>query len=196
MATLEWKSYTTYRLTMEIHFSDIEQALATEVIASARRQGWCLATAESCSAGMAAVLLSKIEGAGACFPGGIVAYSKEVKSSALGVAPRLLADKTAVCEDVAIAMATGAVERLPADAAIAITGVAGPDRDEDDNPVGLIFVAVVTPNGVAARKLELGNRPPAEILSKAVIASFELFLEQIPAGNSFHQTREAHYERP
>jgi PncC family amidohydrolase len=104
-----------------------------------------------------------------------------MKSAALGVAPGLLTEKTAVCEEVAIAMATGAVDRLPADAAIAITGVAGPDRDEDGNPVGLVFVAVATPYSAAARKLELGRRPPAEIISRAVLASFELLLERIPA---------------
>ena len=60
----------------------------------------------------------------------------------LGVDSALLARKGAVCGDVARAMATGALERSPADVAVAITGVAGPDPDEDGNPVGLVCIAV------------------------------------------------------
>jgi PncC family amidohydrolase len=163
---------------MRIVLSNRERTLATHVIARARRQGWCVATAESCSAGMIATLLSKIEGAGLCFHGGIVTYSKEMKHAALGVPLKLLAEKSAICPEVAQAMASGAAMRTPADAAIAITGVAGPDPDEDGNPVGLVYVAVVTPRETAVRRLDLGNRSPDEIISEAICGALELFLEK------------------
>jgi PncC family amidohydrolase len=167
---------------MKIVSSDREQALASQAIALARHQGWRLATAESCSAGMIATLLSRIEDAASCFHGGIVTYSKEMKHAALGVPSELLAEKSAVCPEVAQAMACGAAMRTPADAAIAITGVAGPDPDEDGNPVGLVYVAVATPRDTAVRRLDLANRAPDEILSEAICGALELFLEKSREG--------------
>jgi PncC family amidohydrolase len=167
---------------MKIVSSDREHAPARQAVAQARRQGWCLTTAESCSAGMIAALLSRIEGAGTCLHGGIVSYSKDMKHAVLGVPSKLLAEKSAVCAEVAQAMARGAAMRTPADAAIAITGVAEPDSDEDGNPVGLVFVAVATPHETAVRRLDLGNRSPDEILSEAICGALELFLEKSGGG--------------
>jgi nicotinamide-nucleotide amidase len=74
--------------------------------------------------------------------GGFVTYTKANKTAALGVPADLLRRRGAVCPQVATAMAEGALARSPAYVAIAITGVAGPDKDEDGNPVGLVFIAV------------------------------------------------------
>jgi PncC family amidohydrolase len=68
-----------------------------------------------------------------------VTYTKEMKRTVLGVSMKLLKHKGAVCEEVAAAMATGALKRSPADIAIAVTGVVGPEPDDDGNPVGLVF---------------------------------------------------------
>jgi PncC family amidohydrolase len=156
---------------------DREKELATAAMAAARQKGWCLATAESCSAGMIATLLSEVEGAASCFHGGIVSYTKDMKQALLGVPADLLAEKGAVCAEVAQAMASGALAQTPADAAIAITGVAGPEPDPDGNPVGLVFIAVATPRGTAVRRLDLGQAPRADVLSRAVCAALELFVE-------------------
>jgi nicotinamide-nucleotide amidase len=67
---------------------------------------------------------------------------RQNKTKALGVSAQVLRDKGAVCQEVALAMAEGAVDRSPADLAISITGVAGPDPDEDGNPVGRVCMAV------------------------------------------------------
>ena len=146
-------------------------------MAAARQKGWCLATAESCSAGMIATLLSEVEGASSCFHGGIVSYTKDMKHALLGVPADLLAEKGAVCAEVAEAMASGALARTPADAAIAITGVAGPEPDPDGNPVGLVFVAVATPHEMVVRRLDLGEAPREDVLSRAICAALELFVE-------------------
>jgi nicotinamide-nucleotide amidase len=71
-----------------------------------------------------------------------VTYTKENKTKALGVSEHLLTEKSAVCAEVAIAMAEGALNRSPADLAVAVTGVAGPEPDEDGNPVGRACIAV------------------------------------------------------
>jgi nicotinamide-nucleotide amidase len=156
---------------------DREKALATAAIAAARRRGWCLVTAESCSAGMIATRLSEVDGAGSCFHGGIVSYTKDMKRALLGVPADLLSERGAVCAEVAEAMASGALARTPADAAIAITGVAGPEPDPDGNPVGLVFIAVATPREAVVKRLDLGKAPREDVLSCAICAALELFVD-------------------
>jgi nicotinamide-nucleotide amidase len=99
-------------------------------------------TAESCTAGKLSALLSEAPGAGEHLHGSFVTYTKANKVKVLGVESGLLRAKGAVCREVAVAMAEGALHRSPADVAVAVTGVAGPDPDEDGNPVGLVCVAV------------------------------------------------------
>lgn len=115
---------------------------AEDVLALAKDRKLTVVTAESCTSGLLASLLSEAPGASELLHGGFVTYTKANKTAALGVPQDLLTAKTAVCEEVARAMAEGALQRSPADVAAAITGVAGPEPDEDGNPVGLVFIAV------------------------------------------------------
>jgi nicotinamide-nucleotide amidase len=117
-------------------------ALAERVLALACDHGLGIVTAESCTSGLLATALSEAPGAGEHLHGGFVTYTKANKTAALGVPAELLRARGAVCPEVAAAMAEGALARSPADVAIAITGVAGPDKDEDGNPVGLVCIAV------------------------------------------------------
>ncbi|MGN6749473.1 MAG: CinA family protein [Xanthobacteraceae bacterium] len=116
--------------------------LARRALEVAKACNCSIVTAESCTAGKLSGLLSEAPGAGALLHGGFVSYTKANKTKALGVSPDLLAQKGAVCVDVAVAMANGALARSPANVAVAITGVAGPKPDEDGNPVGLVCIAV------------------------------------------------------
>ena len=109
------------------------------ILEHAKARNETIVTAESCTAGAVATALSKAPGAGDHFHGGFVTYSKEMKSAVLGVSMKLLKQKGAVCLEVAEAMAMGALKLAPADVAVAVTGVAGPEPDEDGNPVGLVF---------------------------------------------------------
>jgi nicotinamide-nucleotide amidase len=88
------------------------------------------------------LLKPQTAGAAEHLHGSFVTYRKANKVKALGVDAGLLKAKGAVCREVALAMAEGALDRSPADVAVAITGVAGPDPDEDGNPVGLVCIAV------------------------------------------------------
>jgi nicotinamide-nucleotide amidase len=106
-----------------------------------------LATVESCTAGSLAHLLSQAEGASETLHGGFVVYTKANKVAAVGVPKELLAAYTAVSAEVAQAMAEGGLARSPADIVVAITGVAGPEPDEDGNPVGRVFVAAAARDG-------------------------------------------------
>src|SRR2546423_10003769 len=116
--------------------------MAEEFIALAAREKLTIITAESCTSGLLATVLSEAPGAGKILHGGFVTYTKEHKHVALGVPEDLLHSKSAVCDEVACAMAEGALARSTADLAAAITGVAGPEPDEDGNPVGQVFIAV------------------------------------------------------
>lgn len=118
------------------------QGLAETTLAIIRGKGLSVITAESCTAGRLATLLSEAPGAAEHLHGGFIVYTKANKAHALGVPTGLLDRYGAVCSDVATAMAVGALARTPSDLALAITGVAGPEPDEDGNPVGLVCIAI------------------------------------------------------
>lgn len=115
-----------------------------------------LGVAESCTGGLAAKRMTDLPGASAAFKGGVISYTNEVKETALGVPAALLREHGAVSAPVAIAMAEGARAALRCDLALSFTGVAGPDSDERENPVGLVYVALATPEGTRLRELHLG----------------------------------------
>jgi nicotinamide-nucleotide amidase len=134
----------------EIEFTRVDEALvrrACEVVALADQHGLSIVTAESCTGGLLAAVLSEAPGASEHLHGGFVTYTKAQKTAALGVPADLLARQGAVCREVAAALARGALDRSPADIAVAITGVAGPTPDEDGNPVGLMHFAAARRGG-------------------------------------------------
>jgi nicotinamide-nucleotide amidase len=153
--------------------------LAEETLEIVRRKGLSLATAESCTAGKLALLLSEIPGAGKHVHGGFVTYTKANKTASLGVPARLLHHRGAVCCEVAVAMAKGALARTPADLAVAITGVAGPEPDEDGNPVGLVCIAVAA-KGQKAISIEkqYGPRSRAEVQNWAMADALTMLMAE------------------
>ncbi|HEX5282043.1 MAG TPA: CinA family protein [Micropepsaceae bacterium] len=118
-------------------------AQANRIVKLLREHSLTVVTAESCTAGLIAALLSKPEGASDVLHGGFVTYSKVQKSRVLGVLAALLKRDGSVTAKVASEMASGALRRSPADIALAVTGVLGPAPDEDGNPVGLVYFACV-----------------------------------------------------
>lgn len=113
-----------------------------------------VATAESCTGGRIAEAIIAVPGASKYYKGGIVSYVNEVKERLLGVSHQLLEEKTAVCEEVAVAMVKGACEALNTNYAIASTGVAGPGGGTKENPVGTIWLACGTKEKVVTCKLD------------------------------------------
>ena len=118
----------------------------THVIADRLKQdGLRVATAESCTAGRLAAAFADLPGAGDVFAGGFVTYQKRAKTRLLGIAADVLAGPCgAVTAEVVELMAEGARRATDVDIAVATTGVAGPEEDEDGNPVGLVFVGLAT----------------------------------------------------
>jgi PncC family amidohydrolase len=116
--------------------------LAGRLQARCLARGLTVATAESCTGGLVAHLLTEVPGSSGYLRGGVVAYADDVKRAMLGVSADVLAAHGAVSAQVALAMAEGARERLGADLAVAVTGVAGPAGGSSEKPVGLVYVAV------------------------------------------------------
>ena len=149
--------------------------LAERILKSAKAADLQVVTAESCTAGAVAHVLSKAEGASKYLAGGFVTYTKEMKSRVLGVPMAALKTKGAVSAEVAEAMARGALARSGASIAVAVTGVAGPEPDEDGNPVGLIYCAVVR-RGQAPRSVRLQSSATQRraILDEATLEALTL----------------------
>jgi len=136
-----------------------ERGVEEVVLSLCRARGVTLATAESCTGGLVAARLTSVPGSSEVFVGGVVAYSNELKESQLGVPERLLADHGAVSAEVAEAMARGARDRLGADVAVSVTGVAGPGGGTAEKPVGLVHLHAEAAWGGLARALDFpGDR--------------------------------------
>lgn len=114
---------------------------AEGLLALCRENRLKIVTAESCTGGLVAGLLTEIAGSSDVFDRGFVTYSNSAKSDCLGVPQALIARLGAVSRQVATAMAQGALVRSRADVAVAITGVAGPGGGSDLKPVGLVYIA-------------------------------------------------------
>lgn len=121
--------------------------LARRVAAALDGPSWALATAESCTGGWIAKVLTDIPGSSAWFHGGFVTYSNTAKTDMLGVPEALLAEAGAVSREVVEAMAAGAQRRSGAELAVAVSGVAGPGGGTPDKPVGTVWFAWAGPDG-------------------------------------------------
>jgi nicotinamide-nucleotide amidase len=125
------------------HLTDIARELLKEL----RNRAQTLATAESCTGGLVAGLLTEIPGSSDVLDRGFITYSNAAKTEMLGVSAALIAKHGAVSEPVARAMAEGAIRGSRADLAVSITGVAGPGGGTPDKPVGLVHFAATRRGG-------------------------------------------------
>jgi len=154
-------------------YSEDGRELHEVVAALLRERGVSLALAESCTGGLVAARLTEVPGASAFLERGYVTYSDRSKSELLGVDPGLIAAKGAVSEEVARAMAAGARRAAGADAAVAITGIAGPDGGSPEKPVGLVFLALDGTLGERVRRAHFpGDRE--RVRHQAVQAALEM----------------------
>jgi nicotinamide-nucleotide amidase len=133
-------------------YSTDGSSLAETVLRRARDRGETLGTAESCTGGLVASALTAVAGSSDVFQGSIVAYSNQVKMELLHVEPGMLAQYGAVSEPVARAMADGARDALRVSRALAVTGIAGPGGGSDERPVGTVWFAVASADGVQSQQ--------------------------------------------
>jgi nicotinamide-nucleotide amidase len=135
------------------------EALALKLGRALQVRGWRMATAESCTGGWIAKVLTDGAGSSQWFDGGIVAYSNAAKTALLGVPAAMLAAHGAVSEETVRAMAEGARDRFGAQLAVAVSGIAGPTGGTPDKPVGTVhFAWAVAGRVTAARRVFAGGR--------------------------------------
>jgi len=155
---------------------------AEALLAELKRLGFRLATVESCTGGLLAGLLTEIAGSSAVFERGFVTYSNSAKSELIGVPPALLERHGAVSEEVARAMAEGALAHAPVDVAVSVTGIAGPDGGSPDKPVGLVYFAAA-PRGrpTLVRECRFGSIGRTTIRLASVRSAMELARQAVSA---------------
>ena len=129
------------------------KALAEELGKLLLEKGLTLSTAESCTGGGIASVITSISGSSEYFKGGIVAYANEVKTALLGVSETTLEKHGAVSEETVLEMAKGAMKSMKTSCAIATSGIAGPGGGSEDKPVGTVWIGVSSQMGTEAFRL-------------------------------------------
>lgn len=159
------------------NFTDALLELSARVLARCRENKLKLATAESCTGGLLAGLLTEIAGSSDVVERGFVTYSNEAKTEMIGVPASLIAAQGAVSEAVARAMAEGARMHSKAEIGIGITGIAGPGGGSEAKPVGTVHIAISSAQSTRHVKLALGNQSRSAIR----LASVKEALDQLLA---------------
>ena len=143
-----------------------------------KKQLKTIATAESCTGGKIAEILTSIPGASTYFKGSVVSYATDVKINVLGVSESLIQEHSVVSAEVASAMALRVKQMMQTDYAIATTGNAGPTKDDTDAAVGSVFIALATPNEVIVEEFNFGQ-PREKVIDRATIKSLEMLQKEI-----------------
>jgi len=156
---------------------------AKEVLDACRDGGLMLATAESCTGGLTAAVLTDVPGSSAVFERGFVTYSNAAKAEAIGVPQDLIQRHGAVSEQVARAMAEGAIARSHADIAVSVTGIAGPDGGTAEKPVGLVhFACARREHPTQAAAMRFGDQGREKIRELSVMTALDMVLAAVREG--------------
>lgn len=143
-----------------------------------REMGATLATAESCTGGYLSHLITSVAGSSDYFMGGVVSYANQSKEHLLGVESEALRNHGAVSKEVVMQMARGAQLKFGTTYALATSGVAGPGGGSEEKPVGTVWIATATPDGVKAKKFNFGNSRQRNI-RKAALMALDLLRKEI-----------------
>ena len=162
--------------------SDDLSAIAEALVEGLIRKGKTLSTAESCTGGLLAKLVTDIPGASGIFPGGIVSYQNDIKMSLLGVPKEIIDRETEVSAACAKAMADGVAARFSTDYALSTTGYAGPGGGTKEHPVGTVYIGFHTPNHTAAICIHCPNMTRDDVRRTAAQTAFSMLLLELGAG--------------
>lgn len=142
------------------------------------QQNKTLATAESCTGGKIAQIITSVPGSSAYFKGSIVSYAKEVKINILNISPETIEKYSVVSKEVAEEMALSVQKIMKTDYAISVTGNAGPTKDETHEEIGTVFIGLATPEKVIVEKFNFGQ-PREKVIDRAVNKSFVMLQKEI-----------------
>ena len=144
-----------------------EMHIEEEIGTLLKEKNLTMATAESCTGGGIAALVTSISGSSSYFNGGIVAYQNEVKEQILNVRPDTIETFNVVSAQTVVEMAQGAMKALHADCAVATSGIAGPTGGDEERPVGTIWIAAAYGDKVVTMKQE-GDQGRAQNIERAI----------------------------
>lgn len=137
-------------------------------------KGWSVATAESCTGGGIAAVLTAVPGSSACVRGGIVAYTEEMKMLLLGVKPDTLHTEGVVSEQTVVEMAQGAMKSMNSDFSVATSGIAGPSGGTEEVPVGTIWVAAASRSCMLTHCIRNYDKGREQNTRNAVLVALEM----------------------
>jgi nicotinamide-nucleotide amidase len=157
---------------------DDDETLETVVGRLLIQQNKTISTAESCTGGMIAQVLTSISGASNYFKGSVVSYATETKISVLGLSEDLIKEHSVVSAEVAKQMAVNVKNIMKTDYAIATTGNAGPTKGDSKAELGAVFIALATPNEVIVEEFNFGQ-PREKVIDRAVNKSMEMLRKEI-----------------
>lgn len=148
---------------------------AEALVKALKKKGLKITAAESCTGGLISGAITSVSGASAVFDGGVCAYANRIKTALLGVPEKVLNTVGAVSPATAAAMARGALGLFGTDIALSVTGIAGPDGGTEEKPVGTVYIAAATAEGVIVRRYNFSGDRDA-VREKAVKAALRLAL--------------------
>jgi nicotinamide-nucleotide amidase len=151
--------------------------MAKDFLGALRAKGWKFASAESCTGGLIAGLLTEIPGSSDVVDRGFVTYSNEAKTALVHVPAELIALHGAVSEEVVRAMAEGALRNSLADITVAVSGVAGPGGGSAEKPVGRVHIAASSKTNRLHKRMDYGDLGRSEIRRRTVIDALALAQE-------------------
>ena len=151
--------------------------LAKDFLGAMRAKGWKFVSAESCTGGLIAGLLTEIAGSSDVVDRGFVTYSNEAKTTLVNVPADMIAAYGAVSEEVVRAMAEGALRNSLADVSVAVSGVAGPGGGTAEKPVGRVHIAASSKTNRLHKRMDYGDLGRAEIRRRTVIDALALAQE-------------------
>lgn len=143
-----------------------------------KKQNKTIATAESCTGGKIAEVLTSVSGSSNYFKGSVVSYATEVKINVLGIPESLIEAHSVVSAEVVTAMALKVKEMMKTDYVIATTGNAGPTKGDSNAEIGAVFIALATPDGIIVEEFNFGQ-PREKVIDRATIKSLEMLQKEI-----------------
>ena len=157
-------------LIPDLIFGYNEDTLPSVIGKLLKEKGKTLATAESCTGGYIAHLITSIAGSSSYYKGSVISYANEIKTSVLKVKEETLLQHGAVSEQCVTEMVQGVIELMKTDYAIAISGIAGPDGGTDEKPVGTTWIAIANGKEIITKKFLIGNERSRNIERAAITA--------------------------
>jgi len=169
-----------YSIIPQLIYSEIDEPIESFIGNLLKERGLTICTAESCTGGKIAQMLTSIPGSSQYYKGSVIAYDNSIKTSLLNVPEEMISNYGAVSEQVVAKMATEVRKKFRTDYSVATSGIAGPDGGSESKPVGTVCIAVSSDNGVGVitEKYVFGNERILNI-NRFSIASLNLVRRQI-----------------